>query len=111
MTTKQLDVSHYTYRVAWSPEAGEFVATCLEFPSTSWLAATQRDALTGLLDLVSDVVRDMTEQGEAVPEPLPERHYSGKFNLRVGRSGAKPAMSGRGQMRGPRCGAALVFLL
>ena len=44
MTTKQLDVSHYTYRVAWSPEDGEFVATCLEFRSLSWLAATQQDA-------------------------------------------------------------------
>jgi predicted HicB family RNase H-like nuclease len=26
----------------------------------------------------------MTGQGEAVPEPMSERHYSGKFNLRVG---------------------------
>lgn len=84
MTTKQLDVSHYTYRVAWSPEDSEFVATCLEFPSLSWLAGTQQNALTGLLDLVVDVVRDMTGQGEAVPEPLTERRYSGKFNLRVG---------------------------
>lgn len=84
MTTHQLDVSHYTYRVAWSPEDSEFVATCLEFPSLSWLAATQQGALTGLLDVVADVVRDMTEQGEAVPEPLSERRYSGKFNLRVG---------------------------
>jgi predicted HicB family RNase H-like nuclease len=83
-TTTKLDVSHYTYRVAWSPEDGEFVATCLEFPSLSWLAGTQHEALTGLLDLVADVVRDLTEQDEEVPEPLSERPYSGKFNLRVG---------------------------
>jgi predicted HicB family RNase H-like nuclease len=83
-STQKSDVAHYTYRVAWSPEDGEFVATCLEFPSLSWLEATQQDALAGLLDLVADVVRDLTESGEAVPEPLSERPYSGKFNLRVG---------------------------
>jgi hypothetical protein len=28
----QVEVSHYTYRVAWSAEDGEFVATVAEFP-------------------------------------------------------------------------------
>ena len=84
MTAQKLDVAHYTYRVAWSPEDSEFVATCLEFPSLSWLAATQHEALVGLLDLVADVVGDLTKEGEEVPEPLSERPYSGKFNLRVG---------------------------
>ena len=35
----QVEVSHYTYRVAWSAEDGEFVATVAEFPSLSWLAS------------------------------------------------------------------------
>jgi predicted HicB family RNase H-like nuclease len=83
-TTQKLDVSHYTYRVAWSPEDDEFVATCLELPSLSWLAGSQHEALTGLQEVVVDVVRDLTQQGEEVPEPLSERPYSGKFNLRVG---------------------------
>lgn len=26
----------------------------------------------------------MAEEGEVVPEPLSERHYSGKFHLRLG---------------------------
>lgn len=84
MTAPKTDVSHYTYRVAWSPEDGEFVATCLEVPSLSWLASTQQEALTGLLDLVTEVVADLARQGETVPKPLSERSYSGKFNLRVG---------------------------
>ena len=79
-TTPTADISHYTYRVTWSVEDQEFVATCLEFPSLSWLAATQVDALTGLENLIADIVQDMTTQGEAIPEPT----YSGKFNLRVG---------------------------
>ena len=32
------DATHYTYRVAWSVEDGEHVATVAEFPSLSWLA-------------------------------------------------------------------------
>jgi len=78
------DVAHYTYRVAWSPEDGEFVATCLEFPSLSWLADSQVDALTGLEQVLADVLTDMQAEGEAIPQPLSDRSYSGKFNVRVG---------------------------
>ena len=31
------DATHYTYRVAWSVEDGEQIATVAEFPSLSWL--------------------------------------------------------------------------
>ena len=84
MERPQVDVSHYTYRVAWSVEDGEFVATVAEFPSLSWLAPSQVEALQGLEAVLADVVVDMQEQGEDVPEPISERTYSGKFNLRVG---------------------------
>ena len=78
------DVTHYTYRVSWSPEDQEFVATCLELPSLSWLAPTQDEALHGLRDLVDTVIEDMHRNGEPIPEPLSSRAYSGKFNPRVG---------------------------
>jgi predicted HicB family RNase H-like nuclease len=80
----KVDVSHYSYRVAWSPEDAEFVATVVEFPSLSWLAPSQFEALLGLEALLADVVSDQQEQGEVVPEPISERKYSGKFNLRLG---------------------------
>jgi predicted RNase H-like HicB family nuclease len=73
------DVSRYTYRVNWSVEDGQFVATCAEFPSLSWLADSQA-ALQGLVDVVADLV----SEGESVPEPLSERSYSGKSNLCIG---------------------------
>lgn len=41
------DVTHYAYRVTWSSEAAEFVGTCVEFTSPSWLADTQDEALHG----------------------------------------------------------------
>ena len=83
-TIQRPDVSRYTYRVTWSVEDHEFVATCAEFPSLSWLAESQAAALQGLVDLVADTVDDLASRAESVPEPLSERSYSGKFNLRVG---------------------------
>jgi predicted HicB family RNase H-like nuclease len=85
-TVAHPDVSHYTYRVTWSAEDGEFLATCAEFPSLSWLASSQIGALQGLEGMLREVIADMEEQGEQVPEPFAERGYSGKFNLRVGES-------------------------
>jgi predicted HicB family RNase H-like nuclease len=83
-TVARPDASHYTYRVSWSAEDGEFVATCVEFPSLSWLAASQVEALEGLVGLVRDVLADMEQQGEEIPVPLSERKFSGTFNVRVG---------------------------
>lgn len=78
-----MNIEHYTYRVTWSEPDGEFVATCAEFPSLSWLADTQVDALRGLEKVVADVVADMQASGEQVPEPIAEKRFSGKFNVRV----------------------------
>ena len=83
-TVRPIDVSHYTYRVTWSPEDGEYVATCLEFPSLSWLASSRSEAIAGIDEVVADVVADLVANDEPVPDPFASRHYSGKFNLRVG---------------------------
>ena len=83
-TQTRVDVSHYSYRVTWSAEDGEFVATCLELPSLSWLAPTQIEALRGLEAVVNDVLADMVDQGEKIPVPFSERTYSGTFNVRIG---------------------------
>jgi predicted RNase H-like HicB family nuclease len=77
------DATHYTYRVTWSAEDGEHVATVAEFSSLSWLAATPVEALAGLADIVRDVLAGLAASGEPVPEPLSERTYSGRFVVRV----------------------------
>lgn len=74
---------HYTYRVTWSGEDGEFAATCSEFPSLSHLAATRAEALAGIEQLVADVVADMLASGETPPVPLAEQSFSGKLLVRV----------------------------
>jgi predicted HicB family RNase H-like nuclease len=74
---------HYTYRLSWSPEDGEYVATCAEFPSLSWLAADELGALRGLKDLVRDTVEDMCANGETPPEALADKKFSGVLSLRL----------------------------
>lgn len=74
---------HYTYRVIWSKEDGEYVGLCAEFPSLSWLDESMDGALAGIVQLVKDVVVDMTANGEPIPESLAEKQYSGKFQVRI----------------------------
>ena len=84
MTAARPEVLHYAYRVVFSVEDGEFVATCAEFPSLSWLAADQIDALQQLQRLVGEVLDDLESEGAELPQPLAERSFSGKLNLRLG---------------------------
>ncbi len=73
----------YTYRVTWSEEDQEFVGLCTEFPSLSWLADNQGEALTGIIDVVGNVISDMQVSGEEIPSPLALRKYSGQFMVRT----------------------------
>jgi len=73
----------YTYRVTWSEEDGEYVGLCVEFPSLSWLAQSPEDALKGIRQVVAEVVADLEENGEPVPEPIAVKQYSGKFMVRI----------------------------
>ena len=68
-----MNVNHYTYRVTWSPEDGEYVGLCAEFPSLSWLAPTPEKGLAGIRRLVVEVVANMQAAGESIPDPLSER--------------------------------------
>jgi predicted HicB family RNase H-like nuclease len=73
----------YTYRVTWSGDDNEYVGLCVEFPSLNWLDISPEAVLKGIRKLVAEVVKDMNATGEAVPEPIASRSYSGKFMVRV----------------------------
>jgi predicted HicB family RNase H-like nuclease len=79
--TKKSD--RYTYRVTWSEEDQEHVGLCAELPSLSWLASSPEAALRGIRTVVAEVIADMQTNGEAIPEALASRRYSGKFMVRV----------------------------
>lgn len=78
-----MSVDHYTYRVTWSPEDGEHVGLCVEFPSLSWLATAPEEALSGIRKMIAEAVADMQASGESIPKPLAEKHYSGEFRVRI----------------------------
>ena len=65
-----LEQDRYTYRVTWSAEDEEYLGLCAEFPSLSWLANNPEDALHGIRQVVAEVVVDLEENGEPVPEPI-----------------------------------------
>ncbi|MEM9567018.1 MAG: toxin-antitoxin system HicB family antitoxin [Cyanobacteria bacterium P01_E01_bin.34] len=78
-----IDIDRYCYRVTWSEEDEEYVGTCLEFPSLSWLDESPGNALSGIRSVVSDCIEDMTETNEDIPPPLSTKKFSGKFMVRV----------------------------
>jgi predicted HicB family RNase H-like nuclease len=82
-TIESVNPDLYVYRVAWSPEDEEFVGTCAEFPSLSWLEPTKEAALTGIAKLVADTLEDLASSGEPIPEPLSTKTYSGTFTVRT----------------------------
>ena len=78
-----LQSDRYTYRITWSEEDKEYVGLCVEFPSLSWLAETQGNALKGIRKIVDGVIKDMKNNGESPPLPLSKRKFSGKFMVRI----------------------------
>ena len=78
-----MSLDHYTYRVTWSQEDGEYLALCAEFPSLSWLAVAPETALAGIRKVVAASVADMVAEGEMPPPPLAEKRYSGEFRDRI----------------------------
>ena len=78
-----VNYEHYTYRVTWSEEDHEYVGLCAEFPSLSYLDENRNAALDGIVDVVRQVVEDIAANGEPIPEPIAEKSYSGKFQVRI----------------------------
>lgn len=69
------DATHYTYRVEWSAEDAEYVATVAEFSSLSWVASTPVEALEGLVGVVRDVLGDLAAVGAPASGPLSESEH------------------------------------
>ncbi|QVI27291.1 hypothetical protein MN2019_24300 [Mycolicibacterium neoaurum] len=55
------------YRVEWSPEDREFVGLVAEYPSLSWLAPTESEALRGIVELVQQITADGPDGGGGGP--------------------------------------------
>lgn len=64
----------YNYKISWSVEDQEFIASCVEFPSLSYLHEDSSLALKGIIALAKEVVKDL--------EPLQQKGLYGKFIIR-----------------------------
>lgn len=73
----------YLFSIVWSDEDDAFVARVLEFPSLAAHGPTSEDALGEIRTLVEDVLDELIEGGEPLPEPLSRKQFSGKLNLRM----------------------------
>jgi predicted RNase H-like HicB family nuclease len=85
---------HYLYSVGWSEADEAFVARVAEFPSLAAHGDTQEEALREIKEVVSFVLNDLQESGEAVPEPFGKRNFSGRLVLRMPELYASPARFG-----------------
>ena len=79
----KVNYEHYTYRITWSEEDGAYVGLCAELPGLSYLDESRFAALEGIFNLVGEVLKDMEDSGEHIPEPFADRKYSGKFQVRI----------------------------
>lgn len=64
-----MENDRFTCRIAWSPEDGEHVGLCVEFPGLSWLEKTPEKALAGIRKIVAETVEELIADGRPVPEP------------------------------------------
>lgn len=69
-------ISHYkdyNYKISWSVEDQEFIASCVEFPSLSYLNEDSSVALKGIIAEVKNILKDT--------EHLQHKGLYGKFLL------------------------------
>lgn len=76
-------MNKYSYTITWSAEDDAYISRVAEFPSLAAHGESYEDALSEIQFVVKEVVKDLEASGEPVPEPLSERHYSGRMNLRM----------------------------
>ena len=77
------EIRHYMFRVQWSPEDEEYVGTVVEIPGLSWLDDSPEAALAGIQKVTGEAVADMRKEGSKPPQPFADRHYSGRFVVRI----------------------------
>ncbi|MGN7780756.1 type II toxin-antitoxin system HicB family antitoxin [Mycolicibacterium sp. 22603] len=76
-------MTEYTYRAMWSPAAGSYVGTCLEFPGLRQHRETAGEAIAAIEKIVREDVAAATAEGWTAPDSLTDREYSGRFVLRI----------------------------
>jgi predicted RNase H-like HicB family nuclease len=69
--TKIGAMENYTYRAGYSPESGQYVGMCLEFPSRYARAVTPHEAIAAVQQVIGEEIAELIECGL---EPPPFNH-------------------------------------
>jgi len=78
------------YTRMFTPDDGMYVGRVLEFPGCHAEGEDIAEALTNLDEALAGIVDSMLDHGDAIPEPLNTREYSGRLALRL-----PPSLHGR----------------
>ena len=70
-------IPHYSYRVFWSTEDGEYVAECDEIPGLSGLASSEGEAIRELKIAIGVWLDHLSSTGESLPVPRAIRRHAG----------------------------------
>ncbi|KAB8291508.1 type II toxin-antitoxin system HicB family antitoxin [Bifidobacterium avesanii] len=73
----------YIYRIHWLDKEGGFVCTVAELPDLRFVSESSAEALLGLRVAVDARLKELRENGEEIPVPFEDRHYSGHFLVRI----------------------------
>jgi len=65
-----VDYREYTYRVTWFTDSNEYLGTCREFPSLSWIDTNAVRALTGIMQIIK---KELDEWDDKEPPPTPRK--------------------------------------
>lgn len=73
----------YAVKLFYSEEDGGFIATIPELPGCSAFGETEEEALKEVKTAEELWIKTARKDGRAIPQPVAEKKYSGKFSLRV----------------------------
>jgi len=77
------EAKDYQYTVGWSEEDQAYIGRVAEFPSLAADGDSFEGALKEILTVVTEVLEDLRNSGEPIPEPFGKREYSGTLNVRM----------------------------
>jgi predicted RNase H-like HicB family nuclease len=76
----------YSFKIVWSEESGEYMATCPAFPGLSAFGETEEEALAEAKIALGLFIESYQERNLPLPEPEVEHGYSGQFRVRLPKS-------------------------
>lgn len=76
-------ITKYSYQIEYDPEDKIYIARSAEIPSVLAHGKTQEKALKEIKTALKNILEQMKEDGEKIPEPFNLLKFSGEFRVRM----------------------------